>query len=93
MLMEQNDTGDVRGFDEGQLIVPNSQLFLGAYTYKKYIYIYITYYIIYLYGYVCMYIITPRDTHAHNKKPQMVGVYHGDPQILEPKMIIIMGSK
>ena len=62
MLMEQNDTGDVRGFDEGQLIVPNSQLFFGClYIKKKYIYIL---HIIYLYGYVCMYIIT-QGTHTH----------------------------
>ena len=52
--MEQNDTGDVRGFDEGQLIVPNSKLFLGAYTYK--IYIYILHIILYIYMdmYVCI---------------------------------------
>ena len=56
MLMEQNDTGDVRGFDEGQLIVPNSQLFLGAYTYKKNIYIYIYYILYYISIWICMYV-------------------------------------
>ena len=71
-----------------------STFFLGAYTYNIYL-IYTYIHIIYLYRYVCMYVYyNPKGhTHAHNKKPQMVGVYHGDPQILEPKMIKIMGSK
>ena len=53
MLMEQNDTGDVRGFDEGQLIVPNSQLCLGAYTKYIYIHIYIDMYVCNVCMYVC----------------------------------------